>query len=241
MDKLNPREDKIQNLYEAMDKTKTEDRTPYEIDDLWDDIKKKCKPYLGLLKGKQPLFRGIHDVSGTRITTTDMVFGIKKVRKNRISKGTPAKEFKLLNKWLEGNQHARRDRSISVTASQDTATFFGQNSWIFPIGKFDYSWVRSPDMNHTNKNTGYFVSKWDLNDPEKQATIEEFLYAYYAGTLDIRTKQADLKHFVTTNKGFDEAYRKGYEIWIDCKEYYYILVKSKAGPQFKWKDFRITL
>lgn len=216
----------------------TEERTLYETDDLFNDIKKKCKPYLGLLKGKEPLFRGLHDLAGTRTTTTDIGFGIKKVHKNRKPKGTPEKEFKLLNKWLEGNEHCRRDKSISVTADEITADFFGHNSWVFPIGKFDYSWVKSPDMNHANKNTGYFVNKWSLTDPEKQATISEFLFAYYSGTLDVRTKQANLSHFITTNKGFDEAYRKGYEIWIDCKEYYYVLVKSRAGPPFKWKELK---
>ena len=91
-------------------------------------------------------------------------------------------------------------------------------------------------MNHTNKNTGYYVVKWDLSDPENQATISEFLKAYYSGTLDVRTKQADLKHFVTTNKGFHEAYKKGYEIWIDCKEYYYVLERNKNGFRYEWKQ-----
>ena len=217
-------------------------------EDILTDIKKRCKPYLSLLKGKEPLYRGLHDVSDAKATYVEeeedelinrtdvgLGYGIKKVRKNRIPKGTPAKEFKILNKWLQGNQHARRDKSISVTSNRTTAEFFGNNSWVFPIGKFDYSWVKSPDMNHTNKNTGYFVSKWDLTDPEKQATISEFLKAYYSGTLDVRTKQADLKHFITTNKGFSEAYKNGYEIWIDCKEYYYILERNKDGFKYQWK------
>jgi len=220
----------------------------FSAEDVFDDIKKKCKPYLRLLKGKEPLYRGLHDISDAKATQVEdeedvlinrtdvgLGYGIKKVRKNRKPKGTPDKDFRLLNKWLDGNQHARRDKSISTTTDKLHVQLFGNNSWVFPIGKFDYSWVKSPDMNHTNKNTGYFVSSWDLSDPEKQATISEFLRAYYSGTLDVRTKQADLKHFVTTNKGFDEAYRKGYEIWIDCKEYYYVLVRNKDGFKYEWK------
>jgi len=208
-------------------------------ENLFTDIKKKCKPYLSLLKGKEPLYRGIHDPSDALVTDGGLGYGIKKVHKDRNPKGTPLKDFKLLNKWLEGNEHVRRDQSISVTADINSAQYFGSNSWIFPIGKFRYSWVKSHDMNHNNKKTGYYVDsnafgRWD--DDDKVATIGDFLKAYYSGTLDSRTKEADLANFITTNKGFDEAYRKEYEIWIDCKEYYYILVKSKEGHIYTWKE-----
>lgn len=215
-------------------------------EDIFNDIKKKCKPYLRLIKGREPLYRGIHDITGSKATFYDeedvlvnktdvgLGYGIKKVRQDRIAKGTRKTDFKLVNKWMEGNGHVRRDKAVSVTSSLLAAKFFGSNSWIFPIGNFNYSWVKSPDFNHTNKAVGYFTADWEC-DTDLDATIWEFLQAYYNGTLDSRTKQADLEYFVTTNKGFDEAYKKGYEIWISCKEYYYILVRNKDGFNYKWE------
>lgn len=203
-------------------------------EELFADISKKCKPYLSLLKNKEPLYRGLHDPSEARVTDAGVGigYGIKKVRKNRIPKGSNKTDFKLLNKWLDGNGHARRDQSISVTANKLTADFFGSNSWVFPIGKFDYSWVKSPDMNHKNEKVGYYVGHFYPEEP----SVWDFLRAYYGSGVDSETEKADLAKFVTTNKGFMEAYKKGYEIWIDCKEYYYILTKSQKAGNLDWTD-----
>jgi len=220
--------------------------------DLFTDIKKKCKPYLSLLKGKEPLYRGIHDTSDAKTTLAlydkfgnpiekpnnsdigaGIGYGIKKTHKDRKPKGSGDVDFKLLNKWLAGNGHARRDQSISVTADKVTADFFGSNSWVFPIGNFNYSWVKSPDMNHKNAKEGYYVGHFYPDEP----SIWDFLRAYYgSGIMDSQTKKGDLANFITTNKGFNEARKKGYEIWFDCKEYYYILVMSNEGYNYKWKE-----
>lgn len=211
----------------------TEAGTKISAEELFADIKKKCKPYLTLLKGKQPLFRGLHDPSAAKVTEPFGIgYGIKKVRKDRTPKGTLEKDFKILNKWLAGNGHARRDQSISVTAAYDAVSFFGKPSWVFPIGKFDYSWVKAVDFNYGNEKIGFHVYSFDI----QQATIYEFLRAYYNGTLDSRTKKADLAQFITTNKEFIEAYRKKYEIWIDCKEYYYVLLDSLTVGELNWKS-----
>ena len=212
----------------------------YSAEDLIVDIEKKCKPYLSLLKGKEPLYRGLHDISDARATQVEdeddiinrtgvgLGYGIKKVRKDRIPKGTQKANFKILNKWLGSHGHARRDQSISVTADKLQSDFFGANSWVFPIGKFDYSWVKSPDFNHSNNNTGYKTCG--------QGNIFQYLKAFYSGTLDDESRQGNLDFFITTNKGFEEASRKGYEIWIDCKQYYYILVRNKDGFKYEWKQ-----
>jgi hypothetical protein len=209
----------------------------YAAEDLFVDIKKKCKPYLSLLKGKEPLFRGLHDISDSKATFNDeedvlvnktdvgLGYGIKKVRKNRTPKGTNKKDFLLVNKWLDSHGHARRDQSISVTADKIQADYFGANSWVFPIGKFDYSWVKSPDFNHSCNTTGYVPGD-----------VFHYLRKFYAGTLDTESKQGNLDFFITTNKGFEEAYKKDYEIWIDCKEYYYVLVRNKDGFKYEWKQ-----
>jgi len=220
-------------------------------EDVFNDIKIKCKSYLTLLNGKEPLFRGIHDTGDAKVTfekqdepgeftnrsavtATGMGYGIKKVRKDRIPKGTNKTDFKLVNKWLEGNGHSRRDKSISTTTSEFHSSVFGKSSWIFPIGKFKYTWVKSPDFNHSNMAFGYQTADWDSDS----ATIWEFVRAYYQGTLDSRTEKANLAKFVTSNKGFDEAYRKGYEIWIECNQYYYILQKNKDGFKYEWKHLK---
>ena len=43
-----------------------------------------------------------------------------------------------------------------------------------------------------------------------------------------------------TNKGFDTAYRKGYEIWFKCKSYYYVnynyLKNNDDYNEISWKN-----
>ena len=56
----------------------------------------------------------------------------------------------------------------------------------------------------------------------------------------IRPKaEALLKNYITTNKGFDTAYKKGYEIWMDCKRYHYMdeLIYS-MNQDFIMKELR---
>ena len=218
--------------------------TENTTEDVFDVIKKNCKPYLTLLKGKVPLCRGIKINKRTESKDDlSLFYGQKHVRKDRHPQGTPEEEFKILNKWLAKNKHARRDQSISVTADQERGDFFGSNSWIFPVGKFKYTWVKSKDFNHSNKFVNYYTTEYDLPIDEDYVTISDFLKAWDKGKpMDSRgLKKADLSRFITTNKGFEEAYKKDYEIWIDCKEYLYILHKTSHGEILDWKKLKRNL
>jgi hypothetical protein len=199
------------------------------IKDMIGHIKKDCKPYLGLLGSKTPIFRGMYGHSSEwkyeemkdDLTTK---YGLKSVRQDRqgisnisnqdlatgeqgqwgAKKGT---FFKALNEWLAKNGHAERNKSISCTTDYEAASYFGQPYYIFPIGKFKYTFVRSKDFNEKSIH-------WS---PEEFVTYIRYWKAGTAGKLDFNADR-----LFSTNKNFNEAYRKEYEIWFQCKSYYYI-------------------
>lgn len=178
-----------------------------EISDFNDQIQQDCKEYLQLIKGKDPLFRGMK---------TEDEYGKKKIRKNRKSRIMPSDLFEKFNKWLEENGHNRRDRSIPVISDPSNAEIFGLAYYIFPIGKMSYSWIRANDINIDYSRTGWGgFGAIRLYFEDNKDTTEGF------------------KSYFFTDRGFDEAYKNNYEIWINCKEYYFISANMLKGLA-KW-------
>ncbi len=221
------------------------------IKDMIKSIKKDCKPYINLLGNNDPVVRGMYQprsiwkynafefdddtpeavkmvVGGEYTDELSKVFGQKNVRQDRqgisnrsnmdLHSGEPGKWgakagtfFKALNQWLAKNGHADRSKSVSVTSDYETAAYFGQPYWVFPIGKFKYTFVPSKDF---NDDSVYWSGD----------SMVTYLKYYEAGELDQfnAMNEFDPNRAFTTNKGFVMAIKKQYEIWIQCKQYYYI-------------------
>ena len=181
-------------------------------------IKRDCKYYLKLLKGKKPMVRGM---KADIIDNNDMTK--KQVRQDRRPKGMSTRTANAFNKWLEENGHVRRDRSVFLTSGIDfIKSMHGEPYYIFPIGKFNYTWVKAKDVNLTDGFTG-----WDA----------VYVEAYFRDDFnrDLIDGLDDFPKFFFTNTGFDTAYNEKYEIWMDCKEYYFI----KLGDQIiqRWNEW----
>lgn len=175
-------------------------------------IQKDCKYYLNITQGKYIFNRGMLYVDG---------LGKKKVRQDRKPRGMQSGVFEKFNKWLEKNGHVRRDKSVIARKDNNKRNMFGDNYYIFPIGKFNYTWVKAKDINMVDK-TGWYSDAVDNFFTQGEKTFDN----------DYRIKlNKPFKEFFTTNKGIDIAWKNQYEIWFDCKEYYYFCLEG-----FGWHD-----
>jgi hypothetical protein len=177
-------------------------------------IHKHCKKYLGWISGMTPMIKGMYSGGAGSI-------GKKSVRKDRIPSGMTELEADYLNDWLQKNGHARRDQSVICTSSEDHSRQFGHPHYIFPIDPVSkYTWINTKDMNITGdlgwKN--YTIEAWvssQVNGWDELSDIDK---------RTLESLQIPFEDFFTTNNGFSICHRKGYEMWIDCNEYYYVLV-----------------
>ena len=162
-------------------------------------IKKDCKKYIRLTKKTGPFYRGLDEKPDR-----DEIL-IKDVRQDRQPLGTKPEAYIKLNNWLEKNGHTRRDKSVCVSTSKiRIQNFFGKAFKFFPIGNFDYTWIRSIDINMDD-----FTTDW--NDREVE---------YFFGSGNIAKTEKDFKSYFTTNKGIEKAHKNYYETWFNCKQYY---------------------
>lgn len=166
-------------------------------------IQRSCKPYLKLVKGKDPLYRTMKRGSFK---------GKQQVRKDRKPRGTSQALADNINKWLEKNGHNRRDQSLITTPNYNYARllFSAPVFMVFPIGRFSYSWVPSKDWNSSD-------SEWSVGSFRNYLLAPDMLDDEYSSA-------------IKTDKGFNDAYYNDYEIWFNCKEYYYI----EIHPSWVW-------
>jgi len=179
------------------------------------NVQKDCKPYLKLLKGRSPLTRGMKIVSPTD-------FGMKAVRKDRKSLiGHSVTIVKRINQYMDHINAARRDRSVIATSKfqQAMTHMFGEPYWIFPKGKFKYTFVRSSDFNWSG--TAYDFDYAMAFFKDEMWKDPDSIPAHWKPGL-----------WFETNKQFDEAYNKGYEIWFECDHYYYINLNIPLTAKF---------
>ena len=172
-------------------------------------IQKNCRYYLKLINNKNPLYRGM---------SIDLELGIKDVRQDRESLGMMQHVADNFNKWLVKQGHLDRSKSVMATSNGYHTTGFGNQFFIFPIGKFDYTWIKSGDVNLTNSET-----KWDYNVLNYKFNDK--------WTVPLTQSVADIKmeDYFVTNKGFNIAYKKEYEIWMNPKQYYFA-----STEHFNW-------
>jgi len=176
-------------------------------------IHKDCGPYLRVINNREPLLRGMNATEP---------YGSKRVRKDRKPQGMLMDEFIAFNKWLEERGHNRRDKSFSATSTSHVA-LFGNPYFVFPIGKFSYTWLKAKDINMPHKPT-----KWDHNH----------FTQYLLGRIKEKdTKMKDIESYFVTDRAIKVAIRNGFEIWINCDVYYYVTAEWNGGPlPYYWND-----
>jgi len=196
-------------------------------------IHKDCKPYLSLIGNRKPLYRGMVE---------DAKIGVKSVRQDRRPLGMTGQVAKQFNKWLKKNGHVPRDKAVFATSDKDAIDMFGKVFYFFPIGKFNYTFIRSEDANIEDPETGWHHDLLDIMFPTPTGSnfydISGFIKYNYKPSDDCYSlgdniirpaslkgkmsciENAFKKYFVT-NKNFNEIYKEGYEIWFDCEKYYF--------------------
>lgn len=189
-------------------------------EDLEKLILKDCKTYLDLLKGRMPLQRR-SDTKPTTVAYGNIWYRIGELRAERKPKGyfhgpNNEKYWKRLNKLLFKMGHVGRDMCVTAIRNANTRLLdssFGPNNYIFPIGYFDYTWVKAKDFNDTSGEFDVEQLLQYLGGFDDDFNEQEY---------DEQSAMRYISQFVTTGKGFDEAYKNNYEIWMDCKKYYAI-------------------
>ena len=172
-------------------------------------IKKDCKYYLNLTKNTGPFNRAVSE----NIQPDELIK--KKVRTDRRSLGMNQRAFKEFNNWLKQNNHVKRDKSVSASSAGPSLKKFGHVYYFFPIGKFNYTWVKTIDINWHDSNTNW------------NSLEVEMFFDYENYNEDEEEKRRKFPTYFTTNKGIEIAHKNKYEIWFDCKEYYLVNRKNK--------------
>jgi hypothetical protein len=194
----------------------------YAIDAAVDQIEKDCASYLNALQDasiKKPFCRGTN-VSDYNNLVPPILYS-KLTREDRRPRAMPRKDFDELNKWLEENGHLRRDNTVIATSKEDIG-LFGRPCWFFPVGKFNYTFVKSKDINYSDAYASNACRDIIKNWPVYPLTKEE---------------NKILNSNIITNKDIHTAYRKNYEIWFACKEYYLVPMYT----QVEVKGSRVTV
>lgn len=182
-------------------------------EDINESIHKNCKQYLKLIKGLNPLYRGMdapYDI------------GIKDVRKDRTPFGMNVDEALVLNHMLQKNGHARRDKSVMCTSDDDHLELFGHPYLIFPLDRIKkYTWFDGPDVNMEGHSgwTDSTIPAWVASVVGPNDWTD-----WSGNNVDhvLDKLEKPVEKFFTTNKGFNRAHKHGYEMWIECDKYYYV-------------------
>lgn len=181
-------------------------------------VKEECKPFLEI-SDNRPLLRGM---------TLPRSYGKKSIRFDRKPKGSSQMVFDWLNDILHYKGHVTRDNALIGTGSFDKAMIFGSLVYgVFPIGNVKYTWIRAGDVNLWDRKTKWpslNTVKKIFNKLEPKNKIMGVTDQWEGLTKEEMVSKID--EYFTTNKGFDKAYKNGYEIWFRCREYYYISIGS---------------
>ena len=208
-------------LQKYINESKIIDFSELSAEDIAKMIKMNCKKYINLLNGKTPLYKGleIQYSLGQRVS-----FGSKSVRQDRRPMGTPLDLYRYVNKWLKDNKFPTRQESVITSSNRDHANFFGKAYYFFPIGSdWKYAWVKAGDFNDNEYNT---TTSWDIDEIVLWFATEEW---------DELDRLFRLHLYL--NKGFKYPHQKGYEIWFNCKYYYFMAI---PGDPYTHIDKELT-
>lgn len=193
---------------------------PDEINKINKMIQSNCKEYLSLIKGIDPLFRGMTNIA--------KVFGIKDVRQDRKNHGNlTTSQYNRFNDWLEKNGHNRRDNTVICSSDTDWVSTFGMPYMIFPMGNISYTWMESKDFNVENGESGWQYNAAgrfiDYNPEYHNMFSKDKKDTSLTFDTDYREHlRKPIKNYFHTDRGFKVGYRKEYEFWIKCKQYVYV-------------------
>lgn len=181
-------------------------------------LKKDCSPYLSLLRSNNIM----PFVKGVRINVKKEGLLKKDTRVDRKSQGMSQHFADKFNKWLIDNNHVPRTSSVICTSDRQNAQEFGLLCYIFPIGKIEYTWAETKDINRNNAKTGWY-----------SYAVED--YVRYTGSEENRVLKMDkpFPDYFHTNKDIKTAYKNGYEVWFKCKSYYLMLVNDDNKESIK--------
>lgn len=176
-------------------------------------LRRDCKKYLNLLE--MPFKREMKmDIPKS---TADFALYSKKTRKIRMPKGGMfADSYEMINEWLVDNGHFSRIRDVLIASSRTTG-LFGDQFFVFPIKMKGFTYVKAGDFNF-GSNNWYAIGVSNIVDDMVDAGYDED---------KIRQKLTEFldknfKNAFVTNKNIKKAYDYGYEIWFNCREYYFI-------------------
>lgn len=184
-----------------------------DIDSMMQLIEKDCKKYLKLLgKNRRPLLRG---------SKYPGMMGISQVRQDRRTSGATMfgeNGVKFLKEWLKKNGYPERTKSIIVTSDRQHTKLFtggvvGDSFYIFPIGSsWKFAYCKLTDFNFDQEVARSLRKAGKAMEPP---TDDE--------TIEMVSDDADLEltNFIS-NDNFSMAYKRGWEMWFDCKKFYYI-------------------
>lgn len=215
-----------------------------DVDTTVNILNERCSYYIKLLKSngiKTPFLRGFY----TNIRD-NYILARKSVRQDRRSQGMFVTEYKNLNNFLEESGHVRRDKSVIFSSDYHRAVEFGIPHFMFPEGKFNYTWIYSGDINiprlfHTPSDAnslktfleGYNLFKkhdFDVRELEKINTYDDIPYSKIL---------KDVEKLFVTNKNIRECHIKKYEIWFDCKNFYFMLLKDNNTTEVIKRIFNV--
>lgn len=176
-------------------------------------LRRDCKKYVSLLE--MPFKREMKmDIPKS---TADFALYSKKTRKIRMPKGGMfADSYEMINEWLVDNGHFSRIRDVLIASSRTTG-LFGDQFFVFPIKMKGFTYVKAGDFNF-GSNNWYAIGVSNIVDDMVDAGYDED---------KIRQKLTEFldknfKNAFVTNKNIKKAYDYGYEIWFNCREYYFI-------------------
>ena len=181
------------------------------IDEINELIKKDCKYYLSLIGNEMIFTRG----AGSSIVTNP--FSKQQTRQDRKPSGMRLNTFKHFNKWLKENGHNTRNNAVIGTSLEDILkTDFGYNNFLFPIGKFNFTYAETQDINIDDVRTG-----WTEDIVDRFFNTNKMVNSLLGGNRNRKiNNRKPFESYFHTNKNINIAYKNNYEIWFDCKEYY---------------------
>jgi len=220
------------------------------VDEFNTAIKKDCKKYFKLLGNKDPLYRGMdknkygfigkHDVRQNRQSlgmSGDVAFNLNKWLKKHGHVPRNKAVFATSNKshidtfgfpyfiFPAGNFNYTFVLSKDINVRDDRTMW---ESWIleFMFSEHDlWGWESDSD---TIKR---FIS-YNTKDKECKKLCDEFdsipqftqQKEFFSDNVDKFKDCVEkvVENYFYTNEKFDLAYKRGYEIWFDCKYFYYI-------------------
>ncbi len=166
---------------------------------------------------KKPFERG---VDGGRL---DGQLGIKTVRQDRNARGNASGTAEDFNNWLGSNGHTRRDKAASIIS--EASSNFGRVFYVFPIGKFDYTFINHCiDLNISRGKWTPVVLEIAFGSPDR--ILMRYLNSKWEEKIKSEWNPEDatnyLKKNTVTNKNIKKAYDNKWEVWINPKKYYLV-------------------